>query len=728
MNSHAPARSGDQQPEWPVRSGSAPPLADAYVTRPESAPDLNAALVPGTTVVLAPGHGITAQSREWLGTCGKTQLAVAFAQNLWQLRQLDLLAWVCAASRASVLSGFVAAGAAVGTGTAGAAEAAAARFISWLGATTRPWLLVLDDLRDAADLDGLWPQGTAGGVLITTAGSETVANMRQPLVVPMGAFSTHEALGYLMGRLTADPDQRLGAIDLVDDLGCEPMALAQASAVIASSDLSCRQYQEIFARRRRQLTDAADRAGPAAAITWALSAEHAARLSPEGIIQPLLALLALLDGQAIPETVFSTQAAHEYLAAGGAVSAADSRTTWGSLLSLERVGLLTVDTGTQPRTVRVSPVVQQAIRTTLPDALLGRAARAAAYALLQAWPENEPDGPLAWPTTGLLACTARLQEIAGTTLWETGELHPLLLQAGRSLDSGRLTGPAVAYWTDITGTSDRILGPGSPDTLTAGSHLASALASDGQVTEAVSWARWALASRARVLGAEDPETNSARVSLGHALIAAGQPVEAIAVLEAAAGNWERTRGADNPDTLSVRDELAAAYTAAGKRSEAIELYQVTLRQRERVQGPRDPDTLVTRQRLADAYLAEGRIKDGISQYRRVISDRERVLGPDHPDTIAACASLADAYHQSGRMANAVELFQRAYDGYERVLGPDHPDTLAASAKLAAAYYAVGRLGDAGALLRETVSRCERVLPPGDPLTKVARDSLKNIAG
>jgi len=722
MNSQVPVRSRDQQPEWPVRSGSVPPLADAYVARPESAPDLNAALVPGTTVVLAPGHGITAQSREWLGACGKTQLAVAFAQNLWQLRQLDLLAWVGAGSRASVLNGFAAAGAAVGTGTAGAAEAAAARFVSWLSATDRPWLLVLDDLRDVADLDGLWPQGAAGGVLITTAGSATVASSRQSLAVPMGAFSTHEALGYLMGRLTADPDQRLGAIDLVDDLGCEPMALAQASAVIASSDLSCRQYQEIFARRRRQLADVADRAGSAAAVTWTLSAEHAARLSPEGIIQPLLALVALLDGHTIPATVFSTQAAQEYLAAPG------SRLTWDSLLNLERVGLLTVDSGTEPGTVRVSPAVQQAIRTTLPDTLLGRAARAAAYALLQAWPEDEPDGPLAWPTTGLLAGTASLQQIAGNTLWETGEVHPLLLRAGRSLDSGRLTGPAVAYWTEITGTSDRLLGSGSPDTLTAGGHLASALAADGQVNEAVSWARWVLASRARVLGADDPETNSARVSLGQALIAAGQPVEAIAVLEAAAANWERTRGPDSTDTLGVRDELAAAYTAAGKRSEAIELFQGTLRQRERAQGPHDPGTLVTRQRLADAYLAEGRLKDGISQYRRVVDDRERVLGPDHPDTIAARASLAAGYHKAGRMANAVELSEQAHASYERVLGPDHPDTLAASMKLAAAYYAIGRLGDATDLLRDLISRSERVLPPGDPLAKAAKESLANIGG
>jgi Tetratricopeptide repeat len=77
---------------------------------------------------------------------------------------LDVLAWVAASSRASVLSGFVRAAAATGGSDAGDAESVAARFIDWLSRTTRPWLVVLDDLRDAADLEGLWPSGPAGSL------------------------------------------------------------------------------------------------------------------------------------------------------------------------------------------------------------------------------------------------------------------------------------------------------------------------------------------------------------------------------------------------------------------------------------------------------------------------------------------------------------------------------------------------------------------------------------
>ena len=73
---------------------------------------------------------------------------------MWQSRAVDLLAWVNAASRASILSGYAQAAAELGLDHERDAEAVAARFLAWLDGATRPWLVVLDDLRDAADLDG----------------------------------------------------------------------------------------------------------------------------------------------------------------------------------------------------------------------------------------------------------------------------------------------------------------------------------------------------------------------------------------------------------------------------------------------------------------------------------------------------------------------------------------------------------------------------------------------
>jgi hypothetical protein len=246
--------SQDRQVAWPARSGAVPPLAEGFSARLESGAALGTTLVPGSTAVLVPGLVTAEASRDWLRPCGKTQLAVSFAESLWHSRGVDLLIWVVATSRASVLSGYVqAAVTAMGTGPADSAESVAARLLSWLSETSRPWLMVLDDLSDEKDLEGLWPDGPAGRVLITTSDSAALSGKHRAQVVPVGGFSAREALSYLMGRLTADPDKRIGAIDLARDLGGEPLALAQASAVIASAALSCREYRDYFGRRREEL-------------------------------------------------------------------------------------------------------------------------------------------------------------------------------------------------------------------------------------------------------------------------------------------------------------------------------------------------------------------------------------------------------------------------------------------------------------------------------------------
>jgi hypothetical protein len=254
---------------------------------------------------------------------------------------------------------------------------------------------VLDDLRDAADLDGLWPQGPAGRVLITTANPAAYSRAQGALIHPVGAFRPCEALSYLIARLAAHPDKQAGAEDLALDLCYEPLALAQASAVIGSSAMSCRDYRDLFARRRKELAETAGGLTPAASVTWVISAEHADQQSPGGAARALLALAALLDGHAIPGTVFTTPAACEYLAGGGAVGPVDGEHAREALRAAERAGLLSAGLTGPAAMIRMSAVVQEAIRAAMPAGTLDLAATAAADALLQAWPGDDQPGRLA---------------------------------------------------------------------------------------------------------------------------------------------------------------------------------------------------------------------------------------------------------------------------------------------------------------------------------------------
>ena len=708
------------------RVGEVPPLAEGYTDRPDTARGIVETLVPGATLALVPGSAFAEGPSNWLGACGKTQIAVIIAESLWRSGAVDALIWISATNRASVLSGYVqASAAAFGIEPAGTAESVAARLLSRLGATGQSWLVVLDDLQDAADLDGLWPEGPAGRVLVTGTQSSVAAGRRGMAVVPVGFFSVREALNCLTERLSVNPAQRQGAIDLIEALGREPLALAQAASVVANSTLACRDYRDHFARRRQQIGVAAGEVPSAAAVTWTLSLGQAESLLPGASVRLMLVLVALLDGHGIPGAIFSTPAVAAYL--GGAVTpfspAVDPKPAWDALLAIERAGLISVNRAVSPPTILMSSVLQAAIRLAAPANVQEPAARAAASALLEAWPADEPQP---WAADRLRVNAASLQASSPDVLWADG-CHPVLLRAGRSLDDARMVGPAVEYWRDLSARCDTKLMPGHPDALVVAAHLAAAYLAAGYASDAVHWYQRVLAERGRELAPGHPAIIAARVNLAKALVLAGEPADAVAVLQRAVGECEQFRGPGHPDTLNARDDLAAAYQAAGDASAAARLLSRNLTDRERLQGPRDAETMATRDRLAAACLADGKVKDAISQYKRALSDREKVLGRGHPDTIATTANLSATYQAAGRMPSAMQLSEQCCADSERVLGPDHADTLARRASLAHLYYAVGRVGDAVTLLRDTAARCERVLPYGDPLIQAIQQSLANIA-
>lgn len=731
MGVHTPPGPGTAAPAWPVWSGMTPPLAEGFSPRPETAPPLEKVLASGVSVVLTCRPPSAERPRGGRGSCGKTQLALAAAHSLWQARQLDLLAWVAATTRASVLSGFAAAAQAVmGTEIAGATESAAARFIGWLSQTSRPWLVVLDGLPGPEALDGLWPEGPAGAVLVTTTTSPAAAfGGGHARVVAISDFSTREAMNFIVGRLTADTDQRLGAMALVEELRAEPLALAQAAAVITSSLLTCSDYRAQFVRRRARLPDANGHDLPAAAVTWMLSLEYADRAATGGSAGQILVLAALLGSQGIPGAVFSASTVRGHLAGvsarnlAGAGQRADRERAWDALLILERTGLLALHPPGPGATIWMSRAVQSAVQAALSEEVRGRAGRAAADALLEVWPDEEQ----AWLAGALRSCAESLLRATGALLWADG-CHRLLLRAGQSFASAGLTGPAAAWWRDITAVSERVLGPDHPDTVTAAGQLANAYIADGQAPEAVRWLEWVLEFRSRTLGQVHVDTITARCDLGQALVAAGQLPDAAAVLERVADDYERVSGADHLDTIRAWEYLAAALSAAERFAEVMSLYRRTLADRERIQGPRHPDTLATRQKLAGTCLAAGRLRDARREYERVLADRQRTLGPDHQDTIAAAYGLGSVYYARGRMPDALRFFEQSVTGYEQAAGADHRDTLTARVSLATVYYRVGRLTDAVTLLRDAVERAELVLPPGDPLLQSAHENLKNIAG
>ncbi|HEX4834625.1 MAG TPA: tetratricopeptide repeat protein [Trebonia sp.] len=682
--------------------------------RPESVPGLGQVLTPGSAVLLVPAQ--PSKVPAWQATTGKTEVAAYAAQSLRWPGGLSLVAWVSAASRAAVLSGYAEAASRLGLDDAGGAEAAAARFASWLRSTPRPWLVVLDGLRDPADLDGLWPEGASGRLLVTAADPEAGGG-RLP-VLPVGCLTPREAVSYLSDRLSTDPDDRSGQLDLALALNGEPAALTHASAVIETSSLTCRTYYEVFSRHRDRLELDTGGAVPAAAVTWALSAQHAEALEPGSGTWPLLVLAALLPPHGIPLAVLTAPAVCQYLGAEGGRAGAEQ--AQAAVWALGGAGLLDVDLAGAPPVARMSTALQASVLVAADPELARQAAEAAAGALLEAWPKDQPSTTL---SALLRSCAESLLQSAGDALWAGGDCHRLLLTAGQSLDAAGLAGPAVAWWQRLTRDSARLLGERHPDTVVAAGMLTEALLAAGQAAGAVKWAEWLLEARAEVLGPEHRGTIAARIGFGRALTAAGRPQEAVAVLEETARVSERAWGRDDDATAAAAEEHAVALLAAGQPRDAVRLLKRALAALEKARGREDADVLAAGDRLAGAFLAAGQFRDAAAQYDKALARRERALGPDHPEVLAARRRLARACSAAGRLPAALQHYQQAAASSRQVLGAGHPDTLACQGELAGTLYELGHAGDAVTILRTAIDAAQDASAPGDPVARALQDQL-----
>jgi tetratricopeptide (TPR) repeat protein len=413
--------------------------------------------------------------------------------------------------------------------------------------------------------------------MVTTRNSDVPRCLAEAVIVPVGVFSRREALSYLMASLRADPDQRLGAIDLADDLGYEPLALAQAAGGIRYSGRSCRDYRLSFASMADQIAGATGIEPHPVAVTGRLALEQAAALKHGSQARALLTLIAVLAGQAIPGSVLATDAARGCLLAARSAPGPDGFLE--VLLDLEELALISIDRAPAP-VIRMNAAVAAAVNATVPTGVRHGAVLAAAGALLEAWPVPEPDP---WQAASLRSCAASLLAQAADVLC-AGRCHPLLLRAGQSLAEAGLRGPAVGYWYALAAATDRRPGPEVP---LIRRRLAEACLANGDATRAVTWFQLALAGLTR-LPPQHPDVIATRIGIGQALTAAGLASDAITVLRSAAQNADQASGPDSSQALAARETLGAAHLAAGQHGRAVRLYRDTLAARLRVHGSQHP--------------------------------------------------------------------------------------------------------------------------------------------
>jgi hypothetical protein len=535
-----------------------------------------------------------------LGGVGKTQLAADYAEQRWRDEKVDVLAWINAGSKESIIDGYVDLAVALLDQDDVNTPRSVARLLAWLAEPTRRWLIVLDDVQSPADVSGLWPPHTAKGqVVVTTRRRDAALHGHQRRLIPVGLFEPAEAHAYLRAKLAGtglDGATDEASAELADDLGHLPVALAQAAAYMIDRGLSCAEYRTRLADRRRRLASLLpdadglpDEHRSTVAATWSLSVDRANQLEPVGLARPLLHLASLLDHDGIPTAVFTADAvlAHLTDVVGRPASADDAR---DALRCLHRLNLITHDPHVPHRSVSMHALVQRATRDhTAEQPLQPDLAGAAADALLQVWRDVGSE-----PTMHrvLRANTEVLHQGHEEDLWKT-DGHPLLFRAGYSLGESGLFQTAAVYFQQLHATACQRLGSDHPTTLLALHDLA----------------HW------RGLARDAAGTANA--------------------LEDLKASQVPMLGSSHPETLLTRGELARWRGEAGDAAGAVAALEELLAEHLRVFSASHPETLLTRANLADWRGEAGDVAGAVAALEELMADQARTLGPNHPYTLLA---------------------------------------------------------------------------------------------
>jgi hypothetical protein len=723
---------------WPVVIGVPPLAAEAFQERPELRAAIEVGLVSGGTAVVT-------QVVAGDGGTGKTQLATNAFTRAGD--DMDLRVWVSATSRVAVLAAYAQAAEIVqapGAAGVGEVEQRARLFLSWLATTDRSWLVVLDDAAEPAHLRGLWPQGKAGRVLVTTRRRDASLTGAGRVVIRVGVFTPAEAAGYLRDKLApalSRGDVPADVLDQVDelatDLGHLPVALAQAGAVVADAGITCAVYRDWFADRSRALAELFPTEAPAdeyehtVATAWSLAVEQADRLPPAGLARPALLLAAVLDPNGSPAQLWTAPPVLAFLhthrrpaadsarpppSDNGAIAAAEAE---AALRVLHRLSLASHDPHGGPRAVRVHALVQRATLDTLDLDVVAAAAGAAADALLAIWPLVESDPAV---EQALRANTTTLAGRHPDALWQSGA-HEVFFRVGRSLGEVGLVTHARDYFNQLVATSALVLGADHPDTLAARHQLARWHGEAGDPAGAAAAFEQLLTDRLRVLGPDHPDTLTTRHNLASCRGKAGDAVGAATAFQDLLVDRLRVLGPDHPATLISRHHLANWQGQAGDAARAAAAFEQLLTDRIRVLGPDHPHTLTTRGDLAFWRGETGDAAGAAAAFEQLLTDCLRILGADHPHTLDIRHSLARWCGEAGDPAGAAAAFQQLVPVCLRILGADHPNTLATRGTLAHWRGQAGDAAGAATAFKDLLADHLRVLGPDHPHTLDTRGNL-----
>jgi hypothetical protein len=691
--------------DWPIWAGKPSGPVGYFQDRPQRK-ELAEAFEEGEDVVVT-------QALIGAGGVGKTRLAADFARNVWEEGKVDLVVWVNASSRPTIISTYADAANQIGASTSTREEQAAEHFLSWMAKRTgKKWLVVLDDVaEDDADvkyLAQLWPpQNDWGHTVITTRQHALPFRSSRQKVLEVGMFSPPDALHYLQRSLSDHPDALSGCEELTRVLGYHPLALAAAAAYIRGvvetgskkfAPSTCAQYVSSFADQRTKLAKIMPtrQIGYERSMTaiWSISIDRVDEEHPSGIAHRLMVLLSVLDPNGVPFEILDTPEIHGYLEPWSPDEIDDA------LLTLRYFSLINFG-GADGELVNVHMLVQRAVRETN-KASFEAATLVLADSMSAHWPKKQHSTVSA----GLLRANAAALYQANAARLQTPGLHGLLFQLGDGYGKAGLAEQAHQYFTDLGEQVTQVLGADSPGMLRVRERNAYWLGFSGKAAEARAEFEAISASLERTLGPEHVRTFAARHDAARFRGRSGDAQGAVERLRLLVADETSVLGDEHDQALESRSILGYWLNKAGQRGESLAHLEELLVFRSGLHGCAglsecaDGGVLTTRIDLSITKADLGDYDGAVALAETVVRDRIALDGLEDAATMSAVAYLA-CWRALRGDENGVAELEASVAHHLRVLGERHNNTLRVQAFLIVGLYAGRRITRAEAIARMT---------------------------